>query len=223
MAKISFGVSGVKPSKVGGIGLKVKYFPRLSSPTANPIFGAITPSGVFLQPSQIPPLPSSQNATGALLLPASGRYEGQWFNVLAGGSFGNDTGDPSGTVQVKLYAVTGSTFAPIYTVISSTTAFIPQSGTPNSWAINASLFGESGSGFLGGYYTALVNGAFNNNAIPKQVDSIISGLNFLTGSLFGSSNQSLGQGVVVGFAVGVIFGTSDATNTASLFQFDINS
>src|SRR5579859_1188329 len=106
MAKLSFGVSGVNPSKVGGVNLPnssnsigigpggSKLFPRLSGPGATSIFGSSAQTGqpMSLVGNQIPPFPSSFNATGALMLPASGRFEGQQFDVLASGNFGKDVG-----------------------------------------------------------------------------------------------------------------------------------
>jgi hypothetical protein len=197
---LDFGVVGAFPSKVGGTGTAVKYFPRPLGPSI----------GVA------PTTPSSTSAAGALLLPAANVYNGQQISVLASGSFGSDTGDPSGTVTVKLYGVTGSLTSPVYTALAATTAFVPTFAAAESWAIEATLYGDSNSGVLGGSYSSYVQGALNNSS-PKTSDSVISGLNFNTG------NPALAQGAVLGFVVGVTFGTSDASNTASLFQFTIES
>lgn len=208
---LDFGVNGQFPSKVGGLGTSVKYFPRLYGSSANPILG------------QTPATPSSSSSAGMLSLPPQNVFNGQQFDVLATGSFGSDTGDPSGTVTIKLYAVTGTASAPTYTALASTTAFVPLLGAPYSWAINAALYGDSKSGVLGGSYSAYINGALNNTT-PKTSDAVISGLDFLNGNAALGGNISISAGnPVCGFVVGVTFGTSDATNTASMTEFTIES
>jgi hypothetical protein len=197
---LDFQVSGAFPSKVGGTGTTVKYFPRPIGPSIG-----VAPS-----------TPSSTSAVGSLFLPGQNTLNGQQISVLATGSFGSDTGDPSGTVTVKLYAVTGTLTAPVYTALASTTAFAPTFNAAESWALNVNLYGDSNSGVLGGEYSAYVQGALNHST-PATTDNVISGLNFNTG------NPALSQGAVMGLVVGVTFGTSDASNTASLFQFTIES
>lgn len=193
-----FGVNGLNPVKVGGTGTSAKYFPRLLGAS----IGAV------------PATPSSSSAVGALWVPGDSKLNAQQFDVEATGTFGSDTGDPSGTVAIKLYAVTGSLLVPVYTALASTTAFVPLVGAVGSWAIKASLFGDSASGIVGGSYAAYINGALNNST-PKNTDAILSSINF------GSGNTNLYQGAPFGLVVGVTFGTSDATNTASMYQFQI--
>jgi hypothetical protein len=205
---LDFMVNGSNPSKVGGTGSTVKYFPR-----PLPGFAGAASAGPG---GSLPTTPSSTSAVGALFLPAQNVYNGQQLSVLATGSFGSDTGDPSGTVTVKLYCVTGSLTSPTYTAIASTTGFTPTYAAAESWALTANLYGDSNSGTLGGEYSAYIQGALNNST-PKTSDAVITGLNFNTG------NSALQQGTVCGFVIGVTFGTSDASNTASLFQFTIES
>src|SRR5579863_9527474 len=106
---LDFQVSGAFPSKVGGTLTTVKYFPRPLGPSIG-----VAPS-----------TPSSTSAVGALLLPAANVFQGQQFNVIASGFYGSDTGDPSGTVTVQLYAVTGSAASPTYTSLATTGAITP--------------------------------------------------------------------------------------------------
>ena len=186
---------------MGGTGTAVKYFPRPLGPSI----------GVA------PTTPSSTNAAGALFLPAQNVYNGQQTNLLVSGSFGSDTGDPSGIVTIQLFAVTGSLAAPVYTALASTGAVTPTFGAAYPWYLDVILEGDTNSGILQGTYTAVVRNVIVNSAQPKALDNTISGLNFNTG------NPALAQGAVLGFVVGVTFGTSDATNTASLFQFTIES
>jgi hypothetical protein len=197
---LDFGVNGQFGSKVGGLGTTVKYFPRLLGPSIG-----VAPS-----------TPSATSAVGSLLLPAQNVYNGQLFDVIAAGTFGSDSGDPSGTVVVKLYAVTGTISAPVYTAIA-TTASITPFYTVEPWAIKASLVGASiagANGLLVGGYQAFQRGSVT---ALTTVTSIVSGLDFNAG------NPLLAQGAVMGFVVGVTFGTTDATNTSSLTEFTIES
>ena len=137
---LDFQCSRANPSKVGGPGQSAKYFPR--------------PLGSSLTSGQ-PITPSAVSAAGSLWLPTGPAYDGVQFNVVAAGTFGFDSGDPSGTVRVELDAVTGSLLTPIYTAIASTPSLTPTFNTPLPWALNATLIGDSVSGLLGGYYTAV--------------------------------------------------------------------
>ena len=217
-----FGVNGSFASKVGGTGVAVKYFPRLLGINGTTIgsagLGGVSGSAVAAPLfGNAPATPSATSAIGALYLPAQNTNNAQQLNILATGTFGNDTGDPSGNVTVKLYGVTGKLGAPTYTALASTGALTPSAlGIVNSWALSVEVYGDSGSGILGGSYSAYQNGALVNST-PKSTDTTISGLDFLNG------NANLQQGAVLGFVIGVTFGTSDASNTASLFQFGIES
>jgi len=203
---LDFGVNGLTPSKVGGTGTAVKYFPR-------PLPGWAGAAGAGPGGS-LPTTPSSASAVGALWLPAQNVFNGQQFNVLASGSFGSDSGDPSGTVNIAVYAVTGSLSSPVYTALGQTGAVAPTFASAQPWAVDLSLIGDSDSGILSGSYLAV-----DGNAIvtPAVVLTRLTGFNFNTG------NPALQQGAVLGFVVGVTFGTSDATNKASLYEFTIES
>ncbi len=194
---LDFQVSGSFPSKVGGTGTTVKYFPRPLGPSIG-----VAPS-----------TPSATSAAGVLLLPAQNVFNGQQFLVLASGSIGNDSGDPSGTMSVQLYAVTGTASVPVYTSIAASTISTNFPGA-QPWGLFAELVGDSDSGILTGAYQA-----YNRDTVtaPTVITSRISGLDFNLG------NAKLAQGAVLGFVVGVTFGTSDATNKASLYEFTIES
>jgi hypothetical protein len=198
---LDFQVSGAFPSKVGGLGTTVKYFPRPIGPSIG-----VAPS-----------TPSSTSPVGALFLPAQNVYNGQQINVLASGNFGSDSGDPSGTVTVQLYAVTGTLASPTYTAIASTGAITPFFAV-EPWALSVELVGSStvgANGLLIGTYEA-----FSRNTIV--VPAVITN-GPITGLDFNAGNPALQQGAVLGFVVGVTFGTSDATNKAQLTEFTIES
>lgn len=203
---LDFGVNGLNPSKVGGTGTAVKYFPRPLPGFGNQGQGG--PGNAF------PSTPSSTSAVGSLWLPAQNVYNGQQFSVIAGGSFGSDTGDPSGTVTIQLYAVTGTLTSPTYTSIATTGAMTPTFAAAQPWGLQAELIGDSDSGQLTGAYQAYKGASVT---APTIISTVLTGLNFNTG------NSGLQQGAVLGFVVGVTFGTSDATNTAKLYEFAIES
>src|SRR6266481_3984229 len=172
---LDFGVNGQFPSKVGGTGTAVKYFPRPLGPSIG-----VAPS-----------TPSSTSAVGALFLPAQNVYEGQQLDVLASGSLGSDSGDPSGVITINLYAVTGTLSAPVYTQIATTGNIVPFY-TVEPWSLQAELVGASSSagndGLLIGSYQASKRGSVT---APTTVTTIITGLDFNKG------NVLLQQGAVL--------------------------
>src|SRR5271166_3671912 len=219
---LDFQCSRVSPSEIsGGVGTAVKYFPRpfgLSIRSRSPNFRNLSP----LPPSNgsLPSTPSATNATGALWVPANPATEGAQLHVQASGTFGGDYGDPSGTVTVQLYAVTGSVQAPIYTPIASTGAITPSFSEAQPWFIDATLTADSLSQMLVGYYTSVsVGGTLNSS--PKGLDNIVTGITFGVNSS-GPVTNGLPPGVAFGLVIGVTFGTSDATNKAFMTQFTIS-
>ena len=197
---LDFQVSGSNVSTVSGLGTSFKVFPRPLGPSIG-----VAPSA-----------PSSTSALGALMLPAQNVFNGQQFRILASGNFGSDTGDPSGTVTVEIKAVTGSLTSPTYTSIATTGAMTPFY-TIQPWSIEADLVGSSyagANGLLIGNYQSSLRGSVVANT---TVTNIVTGLDFNAG------NSSLQQGAVLGFVVGVTFGTTDATNVARLTQFTIET
>src|SRR5579863_6063695 len=98
-----FQVSGINPSIVGGTGSTSlpKLFPRLLGPS----IGVAPTTPTYLSST-------SGNANGQLLVPGNGELDGQFFDVLIAGSYSADEVDASPTVQVLLYANTGTVTAP---------------------------------------------------------------------------------------------------------------
>jgi hypothetical protein len=227
MSNLDFQCSRVAPSKVGGVGTARKFFPR-SSATAG-ASGLFFPAGV----NQIGPVgtqnvPNVANATGSLWVPANPSTDGRQLHVQASGTV-TEINDPSGTVTVALYVVTGQILAPIYTSVASTGAIIPSFGqTP--WALDATLTADGVSRMLIGHYTAVSTGGALNGS-PKGIDSIVTGVNFAgvssTGETLASAlppvASALPPGVAFGLVVGVTFGTSDSSNTATMTQFSVES
>lgn len=216
-----FGVNGSLPSKVGGLGATVKYFPRLLGVNGTSIgsagLGGVSGSSVAAPLfGTSPATPSSSSAVGALYLPAQNDSNGQQISVIASGSIASDNPDPSSTVTVQLYVVTGSLLKPTYTSIATTGAITPNY-IVEPWGLEANLLGVSvngANGLLVGSYSATKNGSIT---APTTVTTVVTGLDFNAG------NPALQQGAVLGFVIGVTFGTTDANNGASLYEFTIES
>jgi hypothetical protein len=213
MSISGYSVSGQFPSTVGGVNSGTlggpppvrdssgklqtrKFFPNL-------LGGSI---------GKLPAAPTESNASGQLAVPGSNTLNGRWFAVLVGGTFGNDTGDPSQTVQIDLFANTNTAIgsgntAPNYISLGSTGALTPSPlGIVNSWALKFDFFGDSNSGLVIGAYKAIVAGSLANGTPAATV---------------ALSNINFGSPIPFGLVVGVTFGTSDASNTASLMQFEL--
>ena len=214
---LDFQCSSINPSKVSGAGTAVKYFPR---PLSASLGGKLptTPNATTVGTS-------TGNPTGALWIPTGPTYDGQLLKARAVGTWGTDSGDPSGTIFAALYAVTGTLQNPVYTKLGSTNSGTAPSvaGILQPWALEVTLFGDSGSGILSGWYFPLMVGihqtgnGFTPNTAPQVLDTNISGLDFVNG------NPALQRGAVLGLVVGIQFGTSDSTNAATMTQFTVGS
>ena len=195
-----FGVNARFPSKVGGTGTTVKYFPRLLGSS----IGAV------------PATPSATNPAGMLLLPGDDKLNATQFDVVATGVIGNDTGDPSATVNVILFSVTGTLTAPVYKQLYDIDAATGNANGFNVWGIKVHLLGDTLSGVVGGSGESYYNTAYDG---IDSIDVPLSGINFNSGNAaFGSGG---GSGIPFGLVVGVQFTTSDASNSASLYQFQV--
>ena len=220
---LDFSANGILGSKVGGTGTTIKYFPRLVGISGTTIgsagLGGVSGSSVAAPLfGTAPSTPSTTSAVGALFVPAASVYNGQQINVLVSGNVGSDTGDPSGTVNIQLQVVTGSLLAPTYTTICSTSALALTFASAEPWFIEANLIGDTASGILVGNYTAMLGNTLHTTSgtvAAAPLDNVVAGLNYSTG------NPLLQQGAVFGLVVGVTFGTSDASNKASLFEFTV--
>src|SRR5437879_4324795 len=111
-----FGVSGLFPSNVGGVGTAVKYFPRLLASS----IGAASLT------------PSATNATGQLVVKGLNQLNGQLFKVKVAGDVLPFTGGGN-SYNVVLYANTGTVTSPIYLAIASTSIITVNSTVRGTW------------------------------------------------------------------------------------------
>lgn len=195
-----FQVSSKFPSIAGGTGTGVKYFPK-------GLGFSITSPGTT---------PNANSAVGCLLIPAGTQTDGRWLHVKVAGTFGSDSGDPSGTVNVQLFGVT-SFSNPNYVELAQTSAIVPTYAAAEPWMLDVTLLGDSVSGLLTGYYWSSLGGILTNST-PKSIDNILTGLDFVNGN-----PATLQRGAVFGLVVGITFGTANLTNTARLTQFTVES
>ncbi len=185
-----FQVNGLFPSVVGGTGTAVKYFPRLL--------------GTSIGVQSV--APSSSSAAGQLVVPGNSELNAHWFEVVVGAGYGSDSGDPSGTVELALYANVGTVASPSYTKIATTGAVVPNLAAAAQAALRVRLFGDTKSGLVRGIQSGI------------KPDGTLLAAAALTANL---SGINMGAALPFGLVVGVTFGTSDATNTSSLYQFQI--
>lgn len=139
---------------------------------------------------------------GYIFIPGSGRYNGQLMRATVGANVNS----PAGTVQFQLIANTAKQGAtPVNVVLAQTTAFTPTASTTTEVSIVAELIGSTASGAVGGTFRATVGNTAINVA-PAALTNALAAINFNSEYPFSLS-------------VGVLFGTTSAANTASLFQF----
>lgn len=197
------GFNGQFPSTVGGVGSTVKYFPRNVASAAGAQWVAS------------PATPSSSNATGAMWVPGDNKVNGQLMDVYATGDFTPASVATSETVEVALYAVTGSLTAPTYTKLATTGAYAPGvDGITYNFSIWVEIFGDTNSGIVGGTQFSQVNNTVSNASVTALTNS-------LTGINFASGNPLLYQAAPFGLVIGITFGASNAANKANLYQFSI--
>jgi hypothetical protein len=130
---------------------------------------------------------------------------------LVGGNVVSGSGAASETVECALYAQTSATLtSPSYTKIATTGAVNLNptvDGVTNDFNLKVNLFGTTGSGIVGGNYIAIYSGVLKNTP-PTVLTANLSSINF-------------GSAAPFGLVVGVTFNTSNAGNSANLYQFSI--
>jgi hypothetical protein len=188
-----FQVNGLNPSVVSAASSGIQYFPRL-------LGASIGVQSVA---------PSATSAAGQLVVPGNNELNGQWFDVYVGAEMTPGAAQASVTATLELVANTGTVTSPTYTSLASTGAvdIAPSLDVPAIMGIKASLLGTTGSGVVGGTYSALFNNTLENSS-PKVLTAALSGVNFGLANPFG-------------LVVRVTFSTASSTNIAKLFQFQI--
>jgi hypothetical protein len=188
-----FLVNGLNPSTVGGSGTAVKYFPRL-------LGNSIGVQSVA---------PSATSSAGQLVVNGNNALNGQWFTIRVGAGLIGGAADSSVTAKLSVYANTAAIgAAPSYTEIATTGLFTqPLELSELEVGLNVALFGTTGSGIVRG----IQNGVYGaNNLAAGALTNNLSGISFAGQAPFG-------------LVVGVTFSSSDASNSAKLYQFQLTA
>lgn len=191
-------VNGASPVTVGGTGTSAKYFPNVSK---NFTAGAGTGVGV--------------------IYPQGGlTHNNQLLHVMAVGNAAPDATIACPTFKIELVATTTAnpTSASSWTAIASPAGitFGQQSGEAGAtqpWYLEAWLQADNTSGYLHGRYQL----EFDNDVVALHaLDNVLTGINMNAGAAPNPQPP-------FNLAVRVTFGTSGANNTASMYQFVIES
>jgi hypothetical protein len=149
--------------------------------------------------------PSATSAAGQLVIPGNNELNGQWFTVNLVASFLDGSGDPSATAKLSLYANTGTVTSPVYTLLGSSTTSAPALAGAQDIGLKFTMFGTTQSGVLQGTYS----GSQNGNAVAGTEITNLTGINF-------------GLAIPLGLVAAATFSSANASNKASLYQFQIN-
>jgi hypothetical protein len=197
-------LNGLTPAVVGGTGTTIKYFTDLPlSPagwlTSNPNVNAPVTN------NQQGSTPTTTNNLGGLPVPGRSVLNGSRFNIFASGDITFAAADASGgaggiLIQAST-ALPGT--APGYTTIGSITANQPVDGVTYPWTISIVLQGTTASGLVQFSYTSVFDGQASVTA-----NGVVTGVSFALEPSF----------VVV---AGVTFPTSNAANTANLYELRV--
>ena len=146
---------------------------------------------------------------GYIYLPNANQVNGQRLSVRASGIF-SVLGAACSTVTLEMVATKNVTAAsPTYTVIASSGSFTTSGDgyAVSQFAFSVDLIADGASGLLSGSQQVIINNALQNTT-PKVLSNTITGLTPSTDKW-------------LALAMRVTFGTSDAANTSTMYQFDV--
>lgn len=225
----NYEVSAASPNTVGGTGATIKYF--ASNPPAN-LWNVGAPGVNTPQNSaQLGNVPSATSALGQLPFPmglgsqaGSGKLVGQRFRMYMSGSASSAT---TPTIQPKIQLNTGTAASPSYVDLAAPAASAALTANkPVLFSIHVDLVFDYSAGVLTGTFKS--NYAAASGGTPAATTGAEAVLTTVqTGLAVGqASAPPAGVGVGAGFpgfgfVCGIIFGTSDASNSASLYEFKI--
>lgn len=207
-------VSASNPSIVGGTGTTIKYFS--SNPPQSLWNSGVTGVNSPISSAQLGGTPSSTTALGQLSFDSVAfKLNGSRFRIYASGTANSAT--TSVTYKPIVQIQTGTIASPTYSSLlapsasgASTTASIAV-----GWSIAGDLYFDPTSGTIGGFmkytYVAGTGSSFTNVQTTEAAITVATGLT--AGGIYATQ---------FGLAAAFTFGTtSDASNTASLYEFKI--
>lgn len=212
------GVNGLNPSTVGGTGTGVFYFP--CPPSLNVWNSGAAGVNTGITSNQLGGTPSSSSFLGQLSVPGNGVFNGQKFTVTASGNVLFGAGEASTTATIKVNANTGTIATPVIVDLLGTAvqfSNVALDGVYLPWTVSLTFQGDTQSGIVGVYYSAMVNGTLT---APTHV-AALTGINFNgQGSAAGVGSTGAAN-YAFGLAAGIQFGASNSGNSANLFQFQL--
>jgi hypothetical protein len=184
-------------------------YPAYRAPIAANVGGTGTTGKIF-------PVFNNSAVAAAIQLPSGGELEGQQFIVRASGRLFVHGASPT----VNFLLQSGSSLTP-----GSNTTFVTgasaQALTTNAWypyAIEARLQGDSTSGIV---QVASASIVVDGNVVSPTLTAL-TGINFSSGyTPSGAIPYSQNDGASLKIVLGVVFGVSDALNSAVLNQFAV--
>jgi hypothetical protein len=203
-------VSTSNPSIVGGTGTTIKYF--ASNPPQSLWNSGVTGVNSPITASQLGATPSSTSANGQLSFDSVAyKLQGGQFRMVASGT-ATATGTPTVTATVQIN--TGTIASPSYaTFLNGVASNAVVTTIPIAWSITADLFydptSQTLSGFQSYFYANAATGGTDKSQVPVAITAVQS---VTAGGLYATQ---------FGFVVGITFSTSNAANTASLYEFKI--
>jgi len=225
----AYEVSASFPSTVGGVGATIKYFfsnpPQSLWNSGQP--GVNTPQ----QSSQLGQVPSATNAGGQLPFPmglgsmaGSGKLVGQRFRMYMSGVASSAV---TPTIQPKIQLNTGTVASPTYVDLAAPAASAALTANKAvSFSISADLMFDYNAAVLSGSFKSYYASAAAGTPLATYgAEAVLTTTQ--TGLAVGqASAPPTGVGVGAGFpgfgfVAGIIFGTSDTSNTANLYEFKI--
>jgi hypothetical protein len=218
-------VSATFPSIVGGTGVAAKYF--FSNPPQS-LWNAGQPGvNTPQQSSQLGQVPTATTAFGQLPFPlglgsqaGSGKVVGTRFRIYMSGSASSAIGP---TLQPQIQLNKGTAAVASYVSLAQPTAATIVAGNAVAFSIALDMMFDYASGTLSGFAknSYETTAGVTTNSAAETVLPAVTGL-----TLGQASAPPTGVGVGagfpgMGFVCNVIFGTSDASNSASLYEFKI--
>lgn len=203
-------VSTAFPSVVGGTGTTIKYFS--SNPPQSLWNSGVSGVNAPVTATQLGGTPSSSSALGQLSFDSVAyKLQGGRFKLVASGS-AVATGTPTVTATVQIN--TGTIASPSYATFTGGTASSAVVTTiPLGWSISADLYYDPTSQTLSGFqewtYAQAASGGTSSSQVPVAITPVTA---VTAGGLYAAQ---------FGFVVGITFSTSNAANSASLYEFKI--
>jgi hypothetical protein len=204
-------VSAANPSIVGGTGGGIKYFS--SNPPQSLWNSGATGVNSPQNSAQLGNTPSSSSALGQLSFDTVAyKLNGSRFSMYASGTAISGT---TSTIAPIVQYNSGTVASPSYSTLmggTASNALVASVGI--GWSMWGDFYFDPSSATLGGTWNLQYQNGSGGGTDSHSLGNILTTVTGVTaGGIYATQ---------FGFVVGVTFGTSNASNSASLFQFQVN-